>query len=67
MPAVLTCSKGELITARRELREIDLACSRYDVVAESSLDRLLDYDLLSVILDLHRVLPFICADWQLEG
>ena len=66
MPAVLTCSKGELITAWRELREIDLGFARHNVVPESCLDALLDYDLLSVILDLHRVLPFICADWQLE-
>lgn len=66
VPAVLTCSKGELITAGREFREIDLACSRYDVVPESSLDALLDYDLLRVIFDLHRVLPFIGADGQLE-
>lgn len=66
MPAVLTCSKSELITARRELREIDLACGRHNVITESSLDALLDDDLLSAIFDLHRVLPLIGADRQLE-
>lgn len=66
MPAVPTCSKGELITARRELREIDLGFRRYNVVSESSLDALLDDNLPGIIFDLHRVLPLIGADRQME-
>ena len=66
MPAVLTCSKGELIRAWREFREINLGFSRYNVVPESSLDTLLDDNLPGIIFDLHRVLPLIGADRQLE-